>query len=119
MLKKNILMVTGVFAIITCVALILFSASEFVNPYLSVTDARGSQNQQIQVIGEVVNGSIRTSSNLNFQITDGESTLNVVYSGAPPQNFMEGIDVVVIGRMSSESTFNANQVLTKCPSKYQ
>lgn len=112
-------MAAGVFAIVACVALILFSASEFVNPYLSVTEARGNMDQQIQVIGEVVHGSIRTSSNLNFQITDGESTLNVIYSGAPPQNFIEGIEVVVIGRMSTEDTFNANQVLTKCPSKYQ
>jgi cytochrome c-type biogenesis protein CcmE len=31
---------------------------------------------------------------------------------------MEGINVVVIGKLNSDGQLIANQILTKCPSKY-
>ena len=67
-----------------------------------------------------MNGSIQTSSqDIIFKITDEISELNVVYSGATPQNFVEGVEVVISGRLMSDDNFQANQILTKCPSKYQ
>lgn len=122
--KRKVLTISGILVIILCVSLILFSASEFVNPYHSVSevasDTANFMGQQIQMIGKVVNGSIRTvGGNMTFEITDGKSVLNVIYSGSTPQNFREGIDVVVIGNLISGDTFKANEILTKCPSKWE
>jgi cytochrome c-type biogenesis protein CcmE len=122
--KKKGLTIIGVLAIIVSVSIILFSAQQFVNPYRSVSEVDSDKdtymNQHIQMIGNVVNGSIQTlSQDITFKITDETSELNVVYSGATPQNFIEGIEVVISGRLISGDTFEANQILTKCPSKYQ
>lgn len=122
--KRKVFMISGILVIILCVSLILFSASEFVDPYYSVSevasDATSFMGQRIQMIGKVVNGSTRTvGGDITFKITDGQSALNVIYSGSTPQNFKEGIDVVVIGNLISTDTFKANEILTKCPSKYQ
>jgi cytochrome c-type biogenesis protein CcmE len=116
-------MIIGVLAIIMCVSIILFSAQQFVNPYRSVSEVASDDNtlmnQHIQMIGNVVNGSIQTlSQDLTFKISDETSELNVVYSGATPQNFIEGGEVVVSGRLISGYTFEANKILTKCPSKF-
>ncbi len=122
--KRKAFMIFGILVIILCVSLILFSASEFVDPYHSVSDvasgATSFMSQRIQMIGKIVNDSIRTvGGDITFKITDGQSELNVIYSGPTPQNFKEGIDVVVIGNLISTDTFKANEILTKCPSKYQ
>jgi cytochrome c-type biogenesis protein CcmE len=122
--KKKGLTIIGVLAIIVSVSIILFSAQQFVNPYRSVSEVNDDKdtymNQHIQMIGNVVNGSIQTlSQDLTFKIADETSELNVVYSGPTPQNFVEGIEVVISGRLTSGNVFEANQILTKCPSKYQ
>jgi cytochrome c-type biogenesis protein CcmE len=119
MSKKILFTVAGVAIIVICIGIILYSASEYVNPYHTVSEAPSLVGQQIQVIGRVVSDSIQLSTgNLNFQITDGDAIVNVSYLGAPPQNFDEEIEVVVIGTMNTIDTFGANQILTKCPSKY-
>lgn len=122
--KKRGLTIIGVLAIILSVSMMLLSAQQFVNPYRSVSEVAGAtstfMNQQIQMIGNVVNGSIQiVSQELTFKIGDETAELKVVYSGAAPQNFMEGIEVVISGRLISGDTFEATKILTKCPSKYQ
>ena len=124
MLKRKNLKIIGVIVIVLSVVVILLSAQQFVNPYHSVSEVVSDKNtfinQHIQMIGDVVNGSIQTSSqDILFKITDEISELNVVYSGATPQNFVEGVEVVISGRLMSDDNFQANQILTKCPSKYQ
>ena len=76
--------------------------------------------KQIQMIGDVVNGSTQMQGGtMTFQITDEIATLSVIYYGPSPQNFKEEIEVVVIGSLISEQFFEAQEVLTKCPSKYE
>jgi cytochrome c-type biogenesis protein CcmE len=36
----------------------------------------------------------------------------------PPSNLAEGKQVTLSGKMVSESTFEANKIITGCPSKY-
>lgn len=124
MSKKKVFTSLGIIVIVLCVIVILFSASEFVNPYHSVSEVSNNtinfMNHQIQMLGEVVNGSIRTVDDyMTFEITDGNSVMDVVYSGSLPQNFKEGINIVAIGNLISADTFKAIEILTKCPSKYE
>lgn len=74
-----------------------------------------------RINGEVVPGSIRWDAPrllLSFQLTDGNKVLNVQHKGVAPDTFQEGLSVVVEGKYEN-GTFNATQIMTKCPSKYE
>ncbi len=45
--------------------------------------------------------------------------LKVEYSGPIPDTFRAGGEVVVAGRMGENGTFQAEELLTKCASKYE
>lgn len=122
--KRRILTISGVIVIILCVALILFNALGFVDRYRSVSevaeDTINFMNRHIQIIGNVTTGSIQIlGQDISFQITDGTSVLDVTYSGATPQNFVDSVEVVIAGSLISENNFKATEILTKCPSKYE
>ena len=55
---------------------------------------------------------------LTFQLTDGKDTLNVRHKGVAPDTFAEAVSVVVEGKYE-DGIFNATQIMTKCPSKYE
>ncbi|MGN6754933.1 MAG: cytochrome c maturation protein CcmE [Thermomicrobiales bacterium] len=82
----------------------------------------GAHGRQVRVAGDVVDGSIvreEGSSVVHFQITDGTGgTLPVTYSGAVPDIFGPGIQVVVEGKYHSDTGFTADTMLAKCPSKF-
>lgn len=56
-----------------------------------------------------------------FVVVDAEQGLmSVRYSGAIPDAFRDGAEVVVTGTYDRNSDlFNARELLTKCPSKYE
>ena len=75
----------------------------------------------MRVNGQVAANSIEREEGgltLGFTITEGSESLHVVYQGTVPDSFAEGIDVVVEGHLDSEGIFQADNILTKCPSKY-
>jgi cytochrome c-type biogenesis protein CcmE len=54
-----------------------------------------------------------------FTLTDDQGNiLPVVYKRVKPANFDQAIGVVAIGRYAG-GTFQADQLLVKCPSKYE
>ena len=93
--------------------------------YLTVSEL-GEQGdsiygQNLRVNGRVALGSIdRDSENLmlRFTLADEEKSLPVTYKGIVPDAFKAGSNVVVEGRLSSDGIFQANAILTKCPSRY-
>lgn len=58
-----------------------------------------------------------------FQLVDKENTslsIRVDYKGAVPDTFKPGVEVIVEGGMdTSNNTFTAHTLMTKCPSKYK
>lgn len=72
-----------------------------------------------------VNGSIIKNSTiwepekarLTFTLGDNNGTMTVVSNEGMPGNYKEGIPAVVTG-LFINGTFQATQVITKCPSKY-
>ncbi len=88
-----------------------------VGELLSSPELKG---KRVRVEGEVVPGSVRKGEKLEFEITDGEKSLPVVYGGPVPSLFREGRPVVVEGRyVPKQGVFRADMLLTKCPSKYE
>lgn len=101
------------------------SLSNYINPYLSVTSVVRNvdryRGKSLQVMGVVQIGTFDRGNDgtIRFAINDGTEAIDVVYTGALPQNFDEGKDVVVVGSLEGDETVDAKQILVKCPSKYE
>jgi cytochrome c-type biogenesis protein CcmE len=120
--------------IVGCLIIVLFSlwgVSEFFNTtirYVSLREAAAA-DRVVQVLGAIDFSTVdfnADSSRLEFQVYDSEaediqsaSRLNVVYYGVVPGNFDQATSVVLKGKPTEGGAFVADQMLVKCPSKYQ
>ena len=99
-----------------------FSASSSaVTPSMLLTSAHA--NQSYQLTGKVVDGSIRHAGNATlFEVRDrnGSAKVPVSYTGAVPDPFREGREVIVTVRKQG-ATFvgEKDSLVTKCPSKFK
>ncbi len=98
--------------------------SSYVNPYSTVSEVAGDDSyvgREVQILANIANRSIHWNDDgsLLFNITDGEATIAVTYSGVPPQSFTDRQKVVAIGMQTTPYHLNATQLLVKCPSKYE
>ena len=80
--------------------------------------------ENVRVNGQVADGSIEqdiTERTLRFIIVDleEEGSLPIVYQGIPPDTLQVGSEVVIEGHLNSSGVFKADNILTKCPSKYE
>jgi cytochrome c-type biogenesis protein CcmE len=98
-----------------------FSASsEAKSPSQLARSARGDQSYQLT--GKVVDGSIRHhGATLLFRVRDrrGNAAVPIRYTGAVPDPFRDGREVIVTVRKQG-STFvgEKDSLVTKCPSKF-
>jgi len=106
------------------VAFLAYGATSFksnLTPYVSFEEAQKSL-RKVQVAGGLVPDStsyIEDKEMLQFGIVEeGGDTMTVLYQGIKPGNFEEATQIVAIGTYS-DGAFHANQLLVKCPSKYQ
>jgi len=75
----------------------------------------------VRVNGQVQSGSVQQEAlgrTLRFTIIEGEQSLPVIYQGVVPDAFKAGSEVVIEGYLNSAGIFQANIIMTKCPSKY-
>jgi len=81
------------------------------------------EGQGLRIEGTVVSGSLQKSAThlkCSFALADslGES-IEIRYDGILPDTFKEGMPAVAEGRYHQDDYFEATNVLTKCPSKYE
>ena len=113
------------------VVFLAWGASSFMKTtiqYVSIDEAAHA-HCTVQVMGKIDFSAVRydePKSRLEFSIYDPEATqmasakrLDVVYYGVVPGNFDQATSVVLKGKPGDEGTFVADQMLVKCPSKYQ
>ena len=98
--------------------------TSYINPYLTVSQVAGNEQyigKEVQILDTVATGSLnlKEDGSLLFNLTDGQSTIAVTYSGVQPQGLKEGQKIVVIGKPVSPYHVDATQLLVKCPSKYE
>ena len=90
-------------------------------PYISFAEARNASGM-VQVNGVLANKNYvlkQDEQYLKFDLKDSHGeVMNVEYRGVIPGNFDQAISIVAIGRYQ-KGTFAADQLLVKCPSKYQ
>ena len=86
-----------------------------------VNDGKYPANRNFRVGGLVVEGSVERetgSLEIQFDLTDLNTELTVIYSGILPDLFREGQGIVAQGRLDTEGRFLADEVLAKHDEKY-
>jgi cytochrome c-type biogenesis protein CcmE len=103
------------------VAVGVSSFRKSVTPYISFAEARHASGL-VQVNGTLADKNYvlrRDQQYLEFKLKDSRAeVLPVVYRGVIPGNFDQAVSIVAIGRYQVDH-FEAEQLLVKCPSKYQ
>ena len=92
--------------------------------YLTVEEVKdkGPSEQTVRVAGTVMAETIEWSAEelkLRFKIADDSGNLAVIYNGPRPDMLRDGSEAVVEGRYIEGESFEASNLLLKCPSKYE
>jgi cytochrome c-type biogenesis protein CcmE len=123
--RTRLLIATGVIVAVFIVG-VVFLVQKQGAYYRQVSDLAAGQydGKNVKVGGRVLDGTIkRDATGVRFTIEDltGDAAkVNVLYSGQMPNTFDAGVDVVVIGKYASNGALiTADQLQTKCPSKYK
>jgi len=87
-------------------------------------DPDRAQRERVRVQGVIADASIREDPEkllTHFVMRNESDTqrLPVRYVGVLPDLFRDGAQVVVGGRLGETGTFGADEIMTKCPSKYE
>lgn len=122
--QRRLIVATVVLVAVFAVALVFVVVRQgaYYRQVSALTAADNGRN--VKVGGAVVRGTIvRDAGGVRFAIEDltgRPTTVRVDYAGQMPSTFAAGVQVVVTGRYaSSDGTIAADQLETKCPSKYQ
>lgn len=127
-MKKNTLVMIGGFIIAGAIVFLLMAATPGSSGIeLKLKDLLGNQEKYkddfVTVEGLLVEESIVWNSEkiqLKFDVKDAEENkLHVVFDGVKPDNFSEGVIVILQGHIEGKDTFVAESVKTRCPSKYE
>jgi cytochrome c-type biogenesis protein CcmE len=119
--------VAGVVLLVAVGYLIFNSVSTSAEYYLTVSELKAKApavySQNVRVAGIVDGVSIdrdARAGTLKFVAEDSSGTLPVIYKGgAVPDIFGPGIQVVVQGKYTPDGTFQAENLLAQCPSRYE
>lgn len=123
--RTRLLIATGVIVVVFVIG-VIFLVQKQGAYYRQVGDLTTGQldGKNVKVGGRVVAGTIaRDASGVQFTIQDlnGKAdTVKVTYSGQMPSTFEDGVDVVIVGKYAAaDGVVLADQLQTKCPSKYK
>lgn len=77
-------------------------------------------DRPLRIGGEVEPGSVYVVGDVTrFSLTDGTTTIPVVYRGALPGTFVPGQDALVGGRLTGGRVFDANSLMVKHSAVYR
>jgi cytochrome c-type biogenesis protein CcmE len=86
-----------------------------------VASNQAPRDRAFRIGGLVEAGSVireKDALTVRFRVTDTARTIAVVYTGILPDLFREGKGVVAQGRLGSDGTFRASEVLAKHDENY-
>ncbi|MFU8812912.1 MAG: cytochrome c maturation protein CcmE [Balneolaceae bacterium] len=110
----------GIAAIVLFTSLLMYNFGNSISTYVNFEQA---ENRQVShVVGTWDSsqeyGFSRETMQFSFYMKDQDGNVRrVVYPRPKPNNFEQATQLVVIGEMRN-NTFIANDMLMKCPSKY-
>jgi cytochrome c-type biogenesis protein CcmE len=112
--------VLGVIAIVAFTSLLMYNFGNSISTYVSFEEAGSMQNAH--VVGKLAKeepfGFSKETKKFTFHMKDEQGNVRkVIYPRPKPNNFEQATQLVVIGEMRN-NVFYANEMLMKCPSKY-
>jgi cytochrome c-type biogenesis protein CcmE len=128
-MKKNTMVTIGGFIIAGAIVFLLMAATPG-SSGVEITLKELTENQQkyednyVTVEGLLIEESVKWDADkiqIQFQVKDNDgNTLHVTHDGVKPDNFTEGVIVILQGNPAKEKgEFVAETVKTRCPSKYE
>lgn len=127
-MKKNTLIMIGGFVIAGAIVFLLMAATPGSSGVeLKLADLLEEQEKYkdayVTVEGLLIEESIEWNAEkieLKFDVQDENGNiLSVIHNGVKPDNFSEGVIVILQGAPTKKDTFVAESVKTRCPSKYE
>lgn len=136
MVKRKIV-IASIFLSCAILLLIVASTSSSAQYYLTVeelfTHKQDYQGKVVRISGKVVGSSIRydqDTQRLSFIITSvdeeknhnnshPEDVLKITYQGVKPDLLNNDVLVIASGKMIGDNVLQADELLFKCPSKYE
>jgi cytochrome c-type biogenesis protein CcmE len=116
----------GVVVVIVIGVLIATSFSGSTSDYLTIAEVQAlgpEQARNSRVAGEIVPNSVEWSTrdlHLTFEIQDETGMLPISYHGPQPDMLVDAVEAVVVGKYDpAGQVFEAEELLMKCPSKYE
>jgi cytochrome c-type biogenesis protein CcmE len=117
----------GVFVIGGGISYFVYQAMQSSSAYYYSVDeisanSSTAKNYSLRIAGRVKTGSVERDlekMNLSFTLAGSRAEIPVHYTGLVPDNFTEGREVVVEGRLDTTGVFQADMLLTRYESKYE
>ena len=116
----------GIVVAVVIGVLIFTSFSGSTSEYLTVAEIKAlgpEQTRDSRVAGAIVPDSVNWSTrelHLTFAIEDDTGELAISYFGPQPDMLVDAVEAVVVGKYDPDSqVFEAEDLLMKCPSKYE
>jgi cytochrome c-type biogenesis protein CcmE len=117
----NLKMIVAIVLLAVAAAVGASSFKRTMTPYISFAEARTASGL-VQVNGKLADKDYvlkPAEQFLQFKLRDEKGdVMPVEYRGVIPGNFDQAVSVVAIGKFQGDH-FEAQQLLVKCPSKYQ
>jgi len=122
--RRALWIVSGLAAVGVAASLVLNAFQSNLVFFLTPTQVASHEaprDRTFRIGGLVEAGSVvreKDALTVRFNVTDTAKTIPVVYSGILPDLFREGKGVVAQGRLQSDGTFRASEVLAKHDENY-
>ncbi len=120
-MQKRGAIVSGVLGVTAMAALMLIFVRN-ASPYVTVKQAKADGGSGLHIAGQIAKGTLTNDishGEIRFTIVDADGqTLPVVYKGQPVSNLGDSTKVVAVGNFK-DGKLESDQLLVKCPSKYE
>jgi cytochrome c-type biogenesis protein CcmE len=120
--RRLTIVATIVIGIGAATALALTAFQQNLLYFITPTEVKAGSlpvDKRFRIGGLVVDGSVQRSGvDVAFDLTDGNESVTVHYSGILPDLFREGQGIVALGVIQDGSVFHADEVLAKHDENY-
>lgn len=113
-------LILGIISIVLFTSLLMYNFGNSISTYVNFVEAENRTNSHVVGVWDDSQdyGFSRETMQFSFHMKDEDGNVRrVVYPRPKPNNFEEATQLVVIGEMRN-NVFHANEMLMKCPSKY-
>jgi cytochrome c-type biogenesis protein CcmE len=124
--RKRLTMIASVAVILGAFGYLLwggigYNLVYFLTPAELLAKGTSAVDTPVRLGGMIEAGSVRWDAqklDLRFHVTDGNKTVPVHSTGAPPSMFRPGIGVIVEGRFGKDGVFNATNLMVRHSNEY-